>query len=63
MTGEDTTRGQRSGERSDGRFKRDGVNRTRGGAMSLLEDFKGGRGEINLSGSEQRGTLKGQSQC
>lgn len=26
--------------------------------MSLLEDSKGGRGEINVSGSEQRGEVK-----
>lgn len=58
MTGEDTAWGQGSGERSDGRFKRGGMKRTRGGVMSLLEDLKGGRGEINVSGSEQRGALK-----
>lgn len=57
MTGEDTAWGQGSGERSDGRFKRGGMKRT-GGVMRLLEDSKGGRGEINVSGSEQRGELK-----
>lgn len=54
MTGEDTAWEQGSGERSDG----GSTNRTRGGVMSLLEDLKGGRGEINVSGSEQRGALK-----
>lgn len=54
MTGEDTAWGQGSGEGSDGRFKRGGMERTRGGVMSLLENLKGGRGEINVSGSEQR---------
>lgn len=58
MTGEDTAWGQGRGERSDGRFKRGGMKRARGGVMSLLEGLKGGRGEINLSGSEQRGALK-----
>lgn len=58
MTGEDMAWGQSSGERNDGRFKRGGMKRTTGGVMSLLQDLKGGRGEINVSGSEQRGTLK-----
>lgn len=46
-----------AGKWSDGRFKRGGMKR-RGGVMSLLEDLTGGRGEINVSGSEQRGALK-----
>lgn len=45
-------------ERSDEHFQRDDVNRVRRDVMSLLGDLKGGRGEINVSGSELRGALK-----
>lgn len=62
MTGKDTAQGQGSGERSDECFKRDDVNRMRGGVMTLLRDVKAGRGSHKYFRIRAEGSLKGQSQ-